>query len=156
MVQVVAAFFFISDAIADLSVSLIDSHTVIESLISVGLAFGAIFGIMELLRMDAQLQSHEKALAAAAGALGDVIEAQFTDWRLTPAERDVGFLALKGFDNAEIASLRGAATGTVRAQMTSIYGKAGVSGRAQFAAFFVEDLLVSGVGSREPAIRAVS
>jgi len=30
---------------------------------------------------------------------------------LTPAERDVGFLALKGLDVAEIAELRGAASG---------------------------------------------
>lgn len=55
-------------------------------------------------------------------------------------------LALKGFDIAEIAQLRGAAQGTVRAQMTSIYAKSGTSGRAQFAAFFVEDLLAGGVG----------
>ena len=50
-------------------------------------------------------------------------------------------LALKGLDVAEISDLRGAAAGTVRAQLARIYAKAGVSGRAQFAAFFVEDLL---------------
>jgi DNA-binding CsgD family transcriptional regulator len=70
-----------------------------------------------------------------------VIDRQFTAWALTPAERDVAFLALKGLDVAEIAGLRGAAQGTVRAQLTKIYAKAGVSGRAQFAAYFVEDLL---------------
>ena len=31
--------------------------------------------------------------------------------------------------------------GTVRAQLSSVYAKAGVSGRAQFAALFVEDIL---------------
>jgi DNA-binding CsgD family transcriptional regulator len=77
--------------------------------------------------------------------LADVIAAQFTDWGLTPAERDVGFLALKGLDVAEIAELRGRAAGTVRAQLTRIYSKAGVSGRAQFAAYFVEDLLGEGL-----------
>jgi DNA-binding NarL/FixJ family response regulator len=46
---------------------------------------------------------------------------------------------------AEIAGMRGAAQGTVRAQLTKIYSKAGVSGRAQFAAFFVEDLLGEGL-----------
>ena len=73
-----------------------------------------------------------------------MIETQFDDWRLTPAERDVGMLALKGLDVAEIASLRSAAQGTVRAQLTRIYAKAGVSGRAQFASWFVEDLLHEG------------
>ena len=51
----------------------------------------------------------------------------------------------QALDVAEIAELRGAAQGTVRAQLTRIYSKAGVSGRAQFAAFFVEDLLGQGV-----------
>jgi DNA-binding CsgD family transcriptional regulator len=54
-------------------------------------------------------------------------------------------LALKGLDVAEIAEMRGAAAGTVRAQLTRIYAKAGVSGRAQFAAWFVEDLLGEGL-----------
>lgn len=44
-------------------------------------------------------------------------------------------------DVTEIARLRDVADGTVRAQLTCIYAKAGVSGRAQFAACFVEDLL---------------
>ena len=68
---------------------------------------------------------------------------------LTMAEREVGMLALKGIDLAEIARLRGSAQGTVRAQMTRIYAKAGVSGRAQFAAWFVEELL--GEGISQPA-----
>ena len=71
----------------------------------------------------------------------EVIGKQFTAWGLTPAERDVALFALKGLDIADIAELRGAAQGTVRAQLTRIYAKAGVSGRAQFAAWFVEDLL---------------
>jgi hypothetical protein len=52
---------------------------------------------------------------------------------------------------AEIAELRGAAQGTVRAQLTRIYAKAGVSGRAQFAAFFVEDLLGESLPPAQPA-----
>ncbi|MEE2868759.1 MAG: helix-turn-helix transcriptional regulator, partial [Pseudomonadota bacterium] len=46
------------------------------------------------------------------------------------------------------AQLRGAAQGTVRAQLTRIYAKAGVSGRHQFAAWFVEDLLQDGIADR--------
>ena len=45
--------------------------------------------------------------------------------------------------------LRGAAQGTVRAQLTRIYAKAGVSGRAQFGAWFVEDLLDEGLRAAE-------
>jgi len=147
LVQASAAVFFISDAVADMTGSTVDLHTVIETIIAAGLMLGSLFGVGELRRSHALLHSHEDALAAASGALAEVIEAQFAEWRLTPAEREIGMLALKGFDIAEIAGLRGAAQGTVRAQMTAIYAKSGTSGRAQFAAFFVEDLLAGGVGA---------
>ncbi|MEZ5778311.1 MAG: LuxR family transcriptional regulator [Paracoccaceae bacterium] len=144
--QACAAVFFVSDAIADTAFAMVDYHTIIESVIAAGLVLGSLYGVAELRRSHRLLHSHEDALATASGALSDVIDAQFTEWRLTPAEREIGMLALKGFDIAEIAALRGAAQGTVRAQMTSIYAKSGTSGRAQFAAFFVEDLLAGGVG----------
>jgi DNA-binding CsgD family transcriptional regulator len=108
---------------------------------------GILFGAFALRRTIDLLRSQEAALDVARGALSDVINRQFQTWALTPAERDVAFLALKGLDVAEIAELRGAAQGTVRAQLTRIYSKAGVSGRAQFAAFFVEDLLGQGVSA---------
>lgn len=139
--QACAAGFFASDAVTDLWGAKVTLHTLVETLIAVGLMLGSLYGVAELRRSHALLHRHEDALAAATGALSDVIEAQFAAWRLTPAEREIGMLALKGFDTAEIATLRGSAQGTVRAQMTSIYAKSGTSGRAQFAAFFVEDLL---------------
>ena len=116
-----------------------------EAVVTAALVLGIIFGTFALRRTIELLRAQDQALAVARGALSDVIEGQFTAWTLTPAERDVGLLALKGLDVAEIAELRGAAHGTVRAQLTRIYSKAGVSGRAQFAAFFVEDLLGQGV-----------
>jgi DNA-binding CsgD family transcriptional regulator len=70
-----------------------------------------------------------------------VIEGYFDNWGLTPAEAEVAMLAMKGFDGAEIAEMRGAAKGTVRAQLTRVYAKAGVSNRAQLVSLLVEDLL---------------
>lgn len=153
-VLVAASVFVISDAYFDLSEAPPDLLTVLEAAVAVALVFGSFLGIAELRRNHRLLDSHEEALAAASGALAEVIEAQFAEWRLTPAEREIGMLALKGFDIAEIAQLRGAAQGTVRAQMTSIYAKSGTSGRAQFAAFFVEDLLAGSVGGSDRPVRA--
>ncbi|MBL9046794.1 MAG: helix-turn-helix transcriptional regulator, partial [Tabrizicola sp.] len=116
-----------------------------EAIVTAALVLGILFGAFALRRTIELLRSQEQALDVARGALADVIDQQFQAWGLTPAERDVAFLALKGLDVAEIAELRGAAQGTVRAQLTRIYAKADVSGRAQFAAFFVEDLLGQGV-----------
>lgn len=145
VVQTLAAVFFVGDALVDLVAGDIGPHSYFEILVAFALAMGVGLGALALRQTLAEMQAQEVALASARGALGDVITAQFTDWGLTPAERDVAFLALKGLDVAEIAELRGRAAGTVRAQLTRIYSKADVSGRAQFAAWFVEDLLGEGL-----------
>lgn len=145
LVQTLAAVFFVGDAIADVMAGDIGAHLYFEMLVAVALAMGVGLGALALRQTLDEMRAQDVALASARGALGDVIAAQFTDWGLTPAERDVAFLALKGLDVAEIADLRGRAAGTVRAQLTRIYSKAGVSGRAQFAAWFVEDLLGEGL-----------
>jgi len=80
-------------------------------------------------------------LSAASGAFTEAMMAEFERWGLTPAERDVALLSLKGCEVAEIAQLRGSAAGTVRAQLARVYAKAGVSGRAQLASLFIEELL---------------
>lgn len=144
-VQSLAAVFFLGDVIADFRADPASVHVIFEALVTAALALGVIFGAFALRRTLETLRAQEAALDVARGALGAVIETQFQAWGLTPAERDVGLLALKGLDVAEIAELRGAAQGTVRAQLTRIYSKASVSGRAQFAAFFVEDLLGEGL-----------
>lgn len=69
------------------------------------------------------------------------IQLQFQVWRLTPAENQVGMLLLKGLSLAEIAELRNASERTIRDQARAVYGKAGVAGRAELSAFFLEDLL---------------
>jgi DNA-binding CsgD family transcriptional regulator len=143
--EVLAAVFFVGEAWDEFMSDPRDSQSWIEVGVAVALVLAILVGAWALRRTLQRMRAQEAALQAASGALSDVIAAQFTEWRLTPAERDVGMLALKGLDVAEIAEARKAAQGTVRAQLTSIYAKAGVSGRAQFAAFFVEDLLGGGV-----------
>lgn len=151
LIQTMGTIFYVGDVIGDLRADPISGHFIFEALVTASLVLGIIFGAYALRRTVELLRAQDQALAVARGALSDVIEAQFTSWGLTPAERDVGLLALKGLDVAEIAELRGAAQGTVRAQLTRIYSKAGVSGRAQFAAFFVEDLLGQGVPEAQAA-----
>ncbi len=73
--------------------------------------------------------------------LGDAIEAQFTRWNLTDAEREVALLLLKGLSLREVAAIRATSERTIRAQAQALYAKAGVTGRAALSAFFLEDLL---------------
>ena len=73
--------------------------------------------------------------------LGEAMEAQFSRWNLTEAEREVALLLLKGLSLKEIAAVRNTSERTVRAQARALYSKAGLSGRAALSAFFLEDLL---------------
>lgn len=73
--------------------------------------------------------------------LEDEIDQEFAKWGLTAAEREVALLMLKGFRHKEIAGLRATSERTVRQQAASVYRKAGVNGRAEFAAYFFEDRL---------------
>jgi DNA-binding CsgD family transcriptional regulator len=72
--------------------------------------------------------------------LGQAINRQFERWGLTPAEREVGLLLLKGLGHKQIAGLRGTSERTVRQQAHAIYRKADLPGRADLAAFFLEGL----------------
>ena len=71
----------------------------------------------------------------------EVVNQQFTDWKLTASEAEVGWLLLKGLSLKEVAVVRNTLEKTVRQQASSIYKKAGVNGRHAFAAWFLEDLM---------------
>lgn len=148
VLQCLAAVFYIGDVFSDMADNADNMHVWFEGVVTLSLVAGILFGIVALRRTFALIEDQDRALEIARGALSDVVEAQFKVWGLTPAEADVGLLALKGLDVGEIAEVRGAAQGTVRAQLTRIYAKAGVSGRAQFAAHFVEDLMGEGLAER--------
>lgn len=145
LIQTSAAVFFMADTVDEWIENGIAAHQWVEGLVTLALVVGVVLGTGELRRAISHQQVQDTALAKASGEMNRVIQRQFDLWRLTKAERDVAYLALKGLGVAEIAALRKAAAGTVRAQLSGIYAKAGISGRAQFAAFFVEDLLSDGL-----------
>ena len=80
--------------------------------------------------------------AQALQGLGRALDLQFERWNLSLAEREVALLLLKGFSTRDIAELRSTSERTVRQQAQDVYRKAGLSGRAELSAFFLEDLLL--------------
>ena len=74
--------------------------------------------------------------------LGKAIDRQFDRWGLTPAEREVALLQLKGLRHKTIAELRHTSERTVRQQALAVYRKSGLNGRSDLAAFFLEDLFL--------------
>ncbi len=72
--------------------------------------------------------------------LGAQIDQQLSRWKLTTAEKEVALLLLKGYSHKELAHFRKVSEATARQQARAVYKKAGVSGRHDLAAFFLEEL----------------
>ncbi|GAB4257339.1 MAG: hypothetical protein Kow0065_06560 [Methylomicrobium sp.] len=96
----------------------------------------------DLAQANRQAQQWRETNRELVAGLAVQIQKQFDIWQLTPAEAEVGMLMLKGLSHAEIARLRKASERTIRDQARAIYRKAGVAGRTELSAFFLEDLLL--------------
>ncbi len=146
LLQVVCAFFFISDILASvLGLTLKPLAWELRELMEIGAAIGLIIGVLlggvMLVRAVRRRNIAEAKVRRAAAAFHDLLEERFAEWGLTPAERDVALFAIKGMSTTEIAVMRATSEGTVKAQTNAIYRKAGVSGRPQLLAVFIEDLM---------------
>jgi DNA-binding CsgD family transcriptional regulator len=146
LVQVACAVFFVSDII----LTILDARSapiswqtreLLEIGAAVGLFAGMLLGWLALRRAIFRRDEAELRLRRASSAFLDVVNEQFTEWGLTPAERDVAMFAIKGLSTSEIAELRKTSEGTIKAQTNAIYRKAGVTGRPQLLSLFVEDLM---------------
>ncbi|WP_079732027.1 LuxR C-terminal-related transcriptional regulator [Novosphingobium mathurense] len=118
-----------------------DSHLIVEGIAAMALLISVVLGADQIRHLIAASRADEAAVAVARGALDELVQLRFAQWQLTPAEADVALFALKGCDVAEIAALRGAAAGTVRAQLARIYAKAGVTSHTALLALFVDELI---------------
>ena len=87
---------------------------------------------------DAWRNSAESALAG----FSEAINRQFDAWQLTRAERDVALLILKGAGHKQAAAQLERSERTVRQHAVEVYRKAGLQGRAELSAFFLQDLML--------------
>lgn len=159
VVQFVCAFFFVSQILVGvfgigsqpLAWQLVE---LIEIGAAIGLLLGVVLGGLALRESSRRTRKAEEALRRASTAFMEVLEERFTDWGLTPAERDVALFAIKGMSTQEIATLRATSEGTVKAQTNAIYRKAGVNGRPQLLSLFIEDLMEQDTGPGDDRLRA--
>ena len=101
-----------------------------------------------LARQSAESEAWKASANAALEGLGRAIDAQFRAWHLTPAEREVALMLLKGYEHKEIAALTNRSARTVRQHAGVVYEKAGLAGRAELAAYVLNDLMLP-EGERE-------
>jgi len=148
LAQSFAAFFFLSDIFFDfikqgsqIFNSGDTSHLILEVAAAVTLIASVGFEVRYLIRLLLRQEELTRGMQIASGALHDLMQAYYADWRLTPSEQDVAGFAIKGASIAEIAELRGSAQGTIKAHLNAIYRKAGVAGRGELISLLIEDLM---------------
>lgn len=152
-----------ADLVSDLDEGATLTHVALEACLFAAGFVGAILvalrlksarrGEREARRLVANLENRlEETEAKAArwreesrellGGLGKALDRQFGRWGLSPAEKEVALLLLKGLSHKEIAGVRAITEATARQQARAVYKKGGLNGRHDLAAFFLEDLLL--------------
>jgi len=116
-----------------------------EYVIATVLGCSVVFTGYQLRNILVRQKRVEDQLMVASGAFAELLEKHFADWSLTPSERDVALLAIKGFSIAEMAQLRETRQGTIKTQCNAIYRKANVTGRPQLLSLFIEELMADGL-----------
>ena len=144
------------DVISDAETGADPVHLSVETVVMILAGAGALLlwrGLRTAERAVARLDSELEAArveatrfrqeaADALRGLGEAIDAQFERWQLTPAEREVGLLLLKGLSHREVAEVRSIGEATIRQQAQALYRKSGLRNRSELSAFFLEDLLL--------------
>lgn len=97
--------------------------------------------LLELDEAKKQIQNSSAELKSGKKDFIKLINWQFDEWSLSPGEKEIGFLILKGLSFDEISVIRNTSARTARKQAASIYSKANLKNRNEFAAWFLEDLL---------------
>ncbi len=149
--QIACGMGFLIDALSEWGDERV--HAISELLAVAALWTGAAVTLWGLYRLMDRNAAVEEQLEAASGAFHTILLQKFDAWGLTPSERDVALLAIKGLSITEIAAVRETREGTIRAQHAAIYRKAGVSGRADLLALFIEEIAA---GLPDPNGRAAS
>ena len=131
------------------------SHLAVETIIVLLAAFGAVFVLTQNSFLREEVRMTQSQLAqlkveanqwksknqALIEGLSLAIDKLLQEWGLTPAEKEVALLLLKGLSFKEIGHIRESSEKTVRHQAEKIYEKSNLGGRAELSAFFLEDLL---------------
>lgn len=116
-------------------------HMALE-LLSVAGMVTAVFVLNGYLRfLGEQKAAQDTTIALLRGRFHSATETLFSQWTLTPAERDVAMLILKGQSVQQIAALRNTAPGTIKAQSSAIFRKTGVTSKTELVCLVMDEFL---------------
>jgi len=143
------------DVLTDIELGIPTWHIIEESMIVLISGIAALFLIFDIRKRthnmqqlkhklddsDNKLRNITDEMKTARSKYSQVIHDQFEQWKLTQSEQEVAMLLLKGLSFKEISAVRDTKEKTVRQQASTIYSKANVEGRHDFAAWFLEDFI---------------
>ncbi len=135
---IVIGLFFAFDFFTDMSRASDQLTTYIEGLAFLLVVLLLIWQLRENMYMNQQLNVIRDENNKLSEDLNNQIETEFCDWKLTPSEKEIAWLIIKGFLIKEIAYSRSVSEKTIHAQLTSIYRKSGVKNRSEFVTLFLQ------------------
>jgi DNA-binding CsgD family transcriptional regulator len=87
------------------------------------------------------LNSASDKLTTIEEGLHEIIDNQFSVWKLTKAETDIAWFVIKGISFPKIAELRNVSENTIHQQISSVYKKSDSKNRHEFMSGFLEDFI---------------
>ncbi len=136
-----------SEAWSGLSDSVVSGfygHLLREILAACLLTAGALTAIFHLFRLELTAESSQKELRLLRQDFDRILRERFAGWKLTRSEIDVAMLTVKGLSISQIAEARHTQSGTIKAQLSSIFHKAGVASRTELLSVFIDEMLDTG------------
>lgn len=94
-----------------------------------------------------ELANYRKRNHSVLTSMREAVDEQFARWSLTESESRLAVLLIQGFSFKQVAGVLNKSEKTVRNQSQALYDKAGMTGRADLAAFFLQDLFKDEVDS---------
>lgn len=150
LIQFVCALVFGIDVSVELHRDLLGSqkltvwqtaHLVIETLAVGALLMGFLLSGREMRRLRQEADRQGDTLAILRGHFDDILVMRFAVWGLSKAESDIALLSLRGLKISEIATLRKTKEGTIKAQLSAIFHKAGIGTRTELLGLFMDEFL---------------
>lgn len=117
------------------------THLFTEVAVMALLVLGFALSRYALSAMQGERDRLRSDLRSLRGEFDAILQARFALWHLSPAQRDVALLTLRGLRISDIARLRGCAEGTVKAHLSAVFRAAGVGTRNELQGLFMEEFL---------------
>lgn len=148
VIQVICVLMFLLDLLYELHLSDASSarvfspiHLISEGAGLVLLLAGMVLSHILLRHTQAGMEDKMRQLGSLRGQFDTIIMERFHSWELSAAESDIALLSLRGLKICEIARMRHTAEGTIKAQLSAVHRKSGISSRTELLALFMDEFL---------------